>query len=131
MMFRLLPLLAIVACSDDAATQVVNGAAPKISNMVLMPDTVKVGQQVSLQGTVDFEDADGDLKTLVANLKVGGQSISSESAVQNLTGQKSGTAALGVTLVIPSEGPVELSATLVDAKGNRSNTLTKIVQATN
>jgi hypothetical protein len=130
MMFRHFIVLAIAACSANTDPPASNGAVPKISNMVLTPDMVKVGQQTTLQGTLDFEDADGDLKTLVASIKQGGQVSNNSTPVQNLAGQKAGTAALAFALVIPSEGAVEISATLVDTKGNSSNTLTKTIQAT-
>jgi hypothetical protein len=124
-------LLVLSACSSDgSSTPATNGSAPKISNMVLSPDTAKINQTVTISGTVDFEDADGDIKTLSAALKLSnGQVSGGDTAVQNLVGQKTGAAALTFAVNIPVEGAVEISATLIDAKGNKSNTLTKTIQA--
>jgi hypothetical protein len=115
--------------SGGATTQ--SGSAPKISNLSIAPNTLTVNRAEMVQATFDFEDAEGDLSTLQASLKLSNGQVQAAPPISlaPLAGSKSGKAALAVQLVIPSAGPVEVTMTALDAAKNASNTLTVTLQA--
>ncbi|CAN5924816.1 hypothetical protein BH11MYX4_BH11MYX4_44920 [soil metagenome] len=48
----------LLACSSSSDSK---GAAPTITNFVLTPTTLTVGQNAKLDGSMTIEDADGDI----------------------------------------------------------------------
>lgn len=113
------------ACTDDSS-------APEISDLTATPSSMTVGQQVTVSGTLVFEDPDGDLAQL------GGELTLPDGRVQPLQmtdllgvgDMKSGTLGWRMTVVPPSAGTYTLTLWLTDGDGNESNRLAATATAT-
>lgn len=114
-------LLSVAACGEESSDS--TGAAPTISELTLTPDTITVGTATRLDGQLQFEDADADVRFLAVELRpaVGPAQRLPDVAVQ-------GSAAAGrvdflLMLQVPAPAEVKIAVWLVDAEENESNTL--------
>ncbi len=124
----------LVAC--DAATT--GGAAgggttaPRLTNMKLSPVAVPVGQTTVISGTVEFEDGDGNLTTLVLRFlnPDGTRTPDTDIPVQGVAGTTAGTLTLPDITVEPTEaGEYMLEALARDADGQESSVVSVKVTA--
>lgn len=108
-----------------------SGAAPEISDLVYTPKTAAVGALLTVNGTLNFEDPDGD----VTQVGFRGQAPDGKwtpetlAAVQTPSAQTRGSATFAAGLLPPSAGTYRFEVWLVDDKGNESNALTGEVEA--
>lgn len=116
----LLSCLALVACASDDT-----GIEPTISNLALAQTTLAVGQQTTVNGTVGFEDADGDLMELGVELTLPDTSKQTlpMTPLQNIGTMTSGSIAWSLIIAAPAAGAYQMELWIVDANGNTSNRL--------
>jgi hypothetical protein len=120
-----LALTLTTACATDATS-------PEISELTATPNTMTVGEQVTLSGTLHFDDPDGDLDQLGAEITLPDQTRQA-LPMTNLIGVGSmttGTLGWRMLVVPPSAGDYTLSLWLTDASGNESNRLEAVATAT-
>jgi hypothetical protein len=111
---------------------------PVLSNLNYSPTDTAQSQAgtFAVQGTVDFADAGGDLKSLeVVVLDPSGKQVSDSSTpVQGASGQTSGTIQGSITVPISTVGTFTFKLTATDNAGSVSNALTgtfRIIAASN
>lgn len=117
-------IAALTACggtggggADDSGTN-----APAIANLRFTPNSAIQNQDrgsVTLTGTVDFIDEDGD----IVSFTVIGISGSSTIPVQGLTGIQTGAVPIVVSLSTAISGSFQFSVYITDSQGNNSNVL--------
>jgi len=117
-----LPLI-LTACGDDGSSP--ESLAPRISNLRFSPEYVYVtdftGEGITIAGTIDFTDADGDLAVLHLKTSAGADLDVPLDATAGLTsGVLVGTFILPPVMV----GEYELQVWVEDKAHHRSNTLT-------
>lgn len=116
-----LTALFLVACGPEESGS--TGDPPAISDLALTPDTIGAGTPVRLDGHVNFEDPDADVRFLAVELRAAG------GIVQRLPDVAvSGTGAAGrvdfqLLLQVPSPMEVTVAVWLVDGQENESNAL--------
>lgn len=116
--------LGLVACGGE-------GTPPEISALSYQPDTATVGETVTIAGTLDFADEDGDLD-LIAITAIDPDGIVSDlppTMIQGVDGMTSGTIGIQVFLVVSKAGTYDFDLFVVDADGNESNRLSGVVEA--
>ena len=107
------------------------GSPPEISSLSYSPDTATVGETITIAGTVDFVDDDGDLD-LLGLTAVDPNGVASDlpmSEIQGVAGTTEGTIGIQMFLVMNTAGTYEFELFVVDAEGNESNRLAGTVQA--
>jgi hypothetical protein len=125
--FAIASALALVsACAAD------DSASPTISDLTASPSSMKVGQQVTVSGTLVFEDADGNLDQLGAEITMPDGTVR-PLAMTDLLGvgdMTNGTLGWQMFVVPPTAGTYKLSLWLTDHDGNESNRLETTATAT-
>ena len=128
-----LPLLiaSTWACGDSDAT-------PELSNLSVEIITAASGTQVEkatrgestkLTGTIDFVDADGDLKTLfISFLTPNGIEQVVDTPIAGVEGLDKGSITVGPTFTPLIVGPHEFEFWVTDKADNESNHLSITVQ---
>ncbi|MBC8073566.1 MAG: hypothetical protein IAG13_34915 [Deltaproteobacteria bacterium] len=117
------PLLAtaLSACAEDDD----HGTAPTLGSLALVPDTVAVGVQAMVSGTLAFTDPDADVENIELDLAAPDDTHSAiEVEVSGTDGVVEGTVAFSVIVTLPAAGSYTIAAQLIDAEGNASNTKT-------
>ena len=118
-----LPLaFALAACSSDGTEGAAasKGAAPKISNLSFKSTTLAVGKIETIQGTVDFEDADGDFVGLEGQASISGQTQAIPRTGVTST-DKTGKIVIQLQLGASVAGTANVEFWGVDKNGNQSN----------
>ncbi len=118
----LLCLLVLIGCSNGSSPTSPSNA-PAISNLNYSPRTATVGQgggAVTVTGTIDFIDLDGDVTTLI--LSTTGGEIS--GPIQGISGMTNGTIAITAIVSTTTAGNYSFQVWVVDSRGNASNKLT-------
>jgi len=108
-----------------------SGTAPVISDLAYSPDKAAVGTQTTINGTIKFTDAEGDVDKIGIELKLpdGTTQTLPSSAVQGAAGIKAGQAAFIIVLMPPTAGQYTFEIWLADTAGNASNRLSGTVAA--
>jgi hypothetical protein len=111
--------LSLVACTDDDTT------SPTISNLTFAPNSLPVGQQTTVSGTVMFNDPDGDLDQLGVEVTLPDQSKQSlpMTDLQNVGTMTDGTIAWALLIAPPAAGAYRMSLWITDIDGHTSNRL--------
>ena len=115
----------LVACTDDSAS-------PTISDLTATPSSMTVGQQATVSGTMVFDDPDGNLEQLGAEVTLPDHSVQA-LPMTDLIGvgtMKTGTLGWRMAVIPPMAGEYKLSLWLTDADGNESNRLETTATAT-
>ena len=110
--------LSACSSSDDGAS----GSAPVVSAFTLDPTEVEANKGATLDGTVTFEDADGDLASTEGEIRSGGKKAGTIPA-QSLSSFKGKTEAeMPFKLTMPGlpAGEYEIVVWAVDAAGHTS-----------
>jgi hypothetical protein len=117
---KLLLCLALAACASDDDT-----AAPMISNLTASPNSLPVGQQTTVSGTVMFSDPDGDLDQLGVEVTLPDQSKQAlpMTDLQNVGTMTDGSIAWALIIAPPSAGTYRMALWITDADGHDSNRL--------
>src|SRR5687767_5502312 len=112
-------LLFAAACGSDS------GTAPSISALTYAPMTITAGQQATVTGSMAFDDKDGDLAEMGADVILPDQSKQSipMTDIRALGDQKTGTINFALTIVPPTAGVYKFSMFVVDDGDNTSNKL--------
>jgi len=118
-------LVLAAACTDDSAS-------PTISDLTGSPTSMKVGQQVTMTGTMMFDDPDGNLAQLGGEITLPDQRVQ-ELRMTDLAGvgsMKTGTLGWQMAVIPPMAGDYTLALWVTDADGNESNHLETTATAT-
>jgi Bacterial Ig-like domain len=128
----------LTACGGGGGGSSASPTPPVLSNLNYSPtDTAQTQSGTfAVQGTVNFTDAGGDLKSLeVVVSDPNGKQVSDDSTpVQGASGQTSGTIQGSVTVPTSTAGTFTFKLTATDAAGSVSNALTgtfRVVAASN
>jgi hypothetical protein len=117
----LLIAVALVGCDDSAGPDTSRGSAPVITGFTFSPDSAAYypwGDSITVRGSIAFTDNEGDLATLLLSITPGGADTLDVSAAAGITsGQLYGEFRVATGAV----GSFNVTATLIDGKGNRSN----------
>ena len=115
----LVTCLALVACASDDST------APTISNLSYSPMSLPVGMQTTISGTIAFNDPDGDLEQLGAEITLpdGSKQTLPMTNLQNVGTMTDGSIGWALIVVPPSAGTYHMSLWITDADGHTSNKL--------
>ncbi len=118
--------LLLAACASDDA-----GTAPMISSLTYTPMTVTVGQATTISGSIAFDDTDGDLDQLAADVALpdGSHQMLPMTDLQNVGDMTHGTIAFAMTLVPPAAGAYAFSLWITDDGDHDSNHLDGSVTA--
>ena len=111
--------LALAACTTD------DNAAPTISNLTYAPNTMTVGVQTTISGSLDFSDPDGNLDQLAVEVTLPDQSkqMLPMTDLQNVGTMTEGTIAWALIVVPPSAGRYDMKIWITDVEGDPSNQL--------
>lgn len=119
----LLAATAIVAtaCNGSHHSPTDPGTAPIITNLKVLPFERADMKTGSLPLTFEFADPEGDIERSIVTFANG----AANNLFRSVAGQKSGTASLLQSVLLPDPTAKELDFTvqLVDSKGNLSNTV--------
>ena len=121
--FLLTMLLACASSSPVASQPSTVPGVPKISNLEI-PTTIKASEAFPV--SFDYEDEDADITTVIVTFDWGqGQETHKFPAtrIKGKSGRSDGQLRTG-----PRTGPIKIHIYVEDAKGNKSNTLTKETQ---
>lgn len=115
----LLGLTLLAACTSE-------GASPEIASLTYSPESLTVGQQTTITGTFTFDDPDGDLDELGAEVVMpgGARQAFPMTDVRNVATTTEGTITWAMVVVPPAAGAYQLELWVTDADGNASNRLT-------
>ncbi len=117
-------LVALGGCDSDGGDAWL-GDPPTIAGLRVTPDTIEVGQQVRLEGTLSFEDPDGDVAFISLELRPeGGIPQQDDVTVAGAEGITVGQVPFMLLVQAVQPGPIELGVWLIDGEGNESNELT-------
>ena len=122
----LLVALVFAGCDNSAGPDTSRGSAPVITNFTFSPESTAYypwGDSVNVRGSISFTDMEGDLATLLLSIAPGGKDTLDVSAA---TGIRSGQLAGVFRVATGAVGSYNVTATLIDSKGNRSNPTSKI-----
>jgi hypothetical protein len=110
------------ACNGSHHSPTDPGTAPTISNLKVFSFDRVDATTGSLPLAFDFADPEGDIDRSIVTFSNG----AADNPLRSVAGQKSGSASLVQAVLLPDPAAKELDFTvqLVDARGNRSNTLT-------
>ncbi len=118
----------LAACSSSSSTD--KGSPPVITDVTLDKTEIAIGKIETIQATVTFTDADGDVVRLEQQLTAGGTSQAPDAVdIPEASGQKQGSHAFAIAIGAPSAGTADLAFWLVDAQGNESAHVTRTVTA--
>lgn len=125
MMRIVLLALVLAACGSDS------GTTPTISTLTYSPMTATHGQQSTITGTFLFDDKDGDLAELAAEITLPDNSKQSLPAtdIRNIGDTKQGTLNFQMILIPPTAGAYQFALWVTDDGDNDSNRLTGTVTA--
>lgn len=115
-------LLLLIACGGGGGDDGNGGNIPGISNLQYSPKSASLnegGGAVTVTGTIDFVDLDGD----VVSLTISGSSTTTVLPVSNLGGITAGSIAIVAVVETTSAGDFPFSISITDSKGSVSNTL--------
>ena len=117
--------LLLAACGSDGGTK------PTISALVYAPMTATHGQQATIAGTFTFDDKDGDLAQLGAEITLPDNSKQSlpMTDIRNVGDAKNGTLGFQLIVVPPTAGTYTFALFVTDDGDNESNRLTGTVTA--
>ncbi len=95
-------------------------STPKISNLTFDPSTLAKGSgTVQVKAQFDFEDDDGDIKTLTYTF----EGATETTKVLNVASKTQGAIKVTFSINTAIAKPYSLSGYVTDSKGNKSNTL--------
>ncbi|MGE0551732.1 MAG: hypothetical protein AB7O24_28885 [Kofleriaceae bacterium] len=112
----------IAACTSEDP-----GEAPEISGLTYAPDTMAVGEQTILDGSVAFHDPEGDLAeiALLWHLPSGGEQLFPNGPVQGpAIDHADGALQFALSMIAPEAGAYSFELWVIDEAGNESNRLT-------
>lgn len=119
----------ILACgSDDSGDSDNNGSPPLISNFEGTPDSAQAGSgDVTVTGTFDFVDADGDVALLRISWRICGEGDWQivDMPIADVYGTTAGS--IGYEIIVGTDCPPGVypaRVSVFDAAGNQSNVLT-------
>ena len=124
--FFLLMTAVVVGCDDSTGPDSSRGNAPVVTSFTFSPDSAAYypwGGTTTVRGSVAFSDIDGDLATLLLSITPGG---SDTIAVPGAAGITAGTLVGELRVATGAVGSFNVTATLIDSKGNRSNPASKV-----
>ncbi len=115
-----------VPAADPAPTKPVRGKGSPalISDLKIEPSVASVGERTTLIGSVKFEDPDGDITTLRAEVR-GGKTVTTPL---RLAGSKTGTATFSIVLNPTKPGAQAIEVWIQDTGDNHSNKLLGAVE---
>lgn len=115
----ILSLLASACSSEDL------GSSPEISELNYTPASVATDALTTVQGTMHFADADGDLLEMLVIMSdpAGNEREMPAIDVVDAVGKKAGILTLALTLALPEPGVYPFEIRVVDQNGNESNAL--------
>ncbi|HEV7509519.1 MAG TPA: hypothetical protein VGS07_31890 [Thermoanaerobaculia bacterium] len=113
--------IAASACNGSHHSPTDPGTAPVITNLKVFGFDRADAKTGSLPLSFDFADPEGDIARSIVTFSNG----AANNPLGSVAGQKSGTASLLQSVILPDPAAKELDFTvqLVDAKGNLSNTV--------
>ena len=120
--------ITLLAVGCDSSTEPDNprGNAPVIADFTFSPESTAYypwGDSITVRGTVTFTDLEGDLATILLSVSPGGTFTIDAGAAAGMTaGTLFGEFRVGAGTI----GSYNVTVTLVDGKGNRSNPTSKI-----
>jgi hypothetical protein len=119
-------LVLVGACASDP-----DPVPPTIANLSYSPLSLPVGQQGTVNGTLTFDDPDGDLAQLAVEVTLPDHSRQTlpMSNLQNVGAMTEGTIAWALIVVPPTAGRYDFSLWITDAAMNVSNKLDGSVMA--
>jgi hypothetical protein len=122
----LLALVFASACGSDGG-----GTAPSIASLTYSPMTVTHGQQATVAGTFTFDDKDGDLAELGAEITLPDNSKQNlpMTDISNVGDMKQGTLQFQMIVTPPTAGSYQFALFVTDDGDNESNRLTGTVTA--
>ena len=121
--------LGVVGCgSDDDGDK---GSAPSIDSLSYSPETITMGQQATISGTLSFSDPDGDLSGIAYAITTpSGQSQTApQSPLQGTAGHTAGVLQFAFALIPPEAGQYPFEIWVSDAAGHASNHLSGTLTA--
>ncbi len=115
----LLLALLLSACGTDS------GKPPAIAALTFSPTTVTHGMQATVAGTFAFNDADGDLAELAAEVVLPDQThmLLPRTDLRGVGDMTTGTLGFQMTLIPPQAGVYQFSLWIIDDGDNESNRL--------
>ncbi len=126
MLASLLALGLILACGGGGGTSGGgaggNGTAPSISNLQYAPNTAVLNQgggTITINGTFNFSDPDGDVTTLRLTTTAGSQ----DTPIQGASGITSATLNGAFSVSTTQLGHFTFQVSLLDSKSHQSNSL--------
>jgi len=113
----LLALCVAVGCEDAEDA----GTPPSLDALELDATDVVAGSPSTLRGTLDFTDPDGDVTEAELTLsEPSGARSTVATPIVGVDGRTEATVTLQVTVLAPTAGTYEVTAVLLDAQGNVS-----------
>jgi hypothetical protein len=98
---------------------------PVVANLTMMPQTIPVGVQSTVTGTMSFTDGDGDVDQIAAAITLPGSPRTELDPVpvQTMGGDTEGTVNYGFVITPPIAGTYVIELWLIDDDDHVSNTL--------
>lgn len=124
--FLLLFLVAFAGCEESTGPDTSRGTAPVITDFTFSPDSAAYypwGDTVTVRGNVTFTDYDGDLATLLLTVSPG--RTDTIGLAGGAAGITSGLLYGEIRVATGAVGSYNVTVTLIDSKGNRSNPTSK------
>ena len=122
----LLSALVVLGCDTSTDTDTSRGNAPAITSFTFSPESTAYypwGDSITVRCMVAFTDLEGDLSSLLLLINPGGDLT---ITVTGATGLTAGTLSGEFRVATGAVGSYNVSVTLIDSKGNRSNPTSKI-----
>lgn len=115
----------LAACGSDG------GSPPTISALTYSPMTATRGVQATIAGTFTFDDKDGDLAQLAAEVTLPDSSKQNlpMTDIRNVGDTKQGTLGFQMILIPPTAGAYQFALWVTDDGDNDSNRLTGTITA--
>lgn len=122
---------ALAGCSSsDESESPDNGTAPRIVDVTLDKAEIGVGKAETVTFTLAYADDDADIAKVVTRSTFAGTSHAPDDlAIADAAGQKEGSKAFVLQLVVSKAGPYVIDLWLVDSKGNESAKMTRTIEA--
>lgn len=117
--------LVILGCDTSTDADTTRGNAPAITSFTFSPESTAFypwGDSITVRGTVAFTDVEGDPSSLLLSINPGGDMT---IAVTGATGLTAGTLSGEFRVATGAVGSYNVTATLIDTKGNRSHPTSK------
>ena len=119
MKHTVLACILLSACASD------DGTSPNISALTYSPNTATPGQVVTVTGTFTFDDDDGDLAELGAEVTLPDQTkqMLPMTDLRGVGDMTTGTLGFQMQIIPPTAGTYSFSLWITDDADNESNRL--------